>query len=258
VPLPKACPACASLDSLAPCGPGVERIHEEVRELFPEARAAVMASDTITGPAGAAAMVRAVAEHAVDILIGTQIVAKGHHFPLLTVVAVVDADLGLGGGDLRASERTFQLLSQVAGRAGRAERPGRVYLQTYLPDHPVIEALLSGDRAGFLARESEDRRAGGWPPFGRLVALIVSGHDAPRVEAHAHALSRAAPRLDGVRVLGPAPAPLALLRGRHRYRLLLRAERSVNVQSVVRDWVTRAPAPNGVRLQIDVDPYSFL
>ena len=258
VPLPKACPACAALDSLAPCGPGVERIHEEVRELFPEARAAVMASDTIRGPAGAAAMVRAVAEHHVDILIGTQIVAKGHHFPLLTVVAVVDADLGLGGGDLRASERTFQLLSQVAGRAGRAERPGRVYLQTYLPDHPVIEALLSGDRAGFLARESDDRRAGGWPPFGRLVALIVSGHDAPRVEAHALALSRAAPPHDGVRVLGPAPAPLALLRGRHRYRLLLRAERTVNVQSVVRDWVARAPAPNGVRLQVDVDPYSFL
>jgi primosomal protein N' (replication factor Y) len=173
------------------------------------------------------------------------------------VVAVVDADLGLGGGDLRASERTFQLLSQVAGRAGRAERAGHVYLQTYLPEHPVIEALLRGDRAGFLAREADDRRAGAWPPFGRLVALIVSGHDVRRVESHAQALARAAPRHDGVRVLGPAPAPLALLRGRHRYRLLLRAERSVSVQTVVRQWLARAPAPSGMRLQVDVDPYSF-
>jgi primosomal protein N' (replication factor Y) len=257
VDMPKACPSCAAVDSLAACGPGVERIAEEVATQFPQARRAVMASDTVAGPAAAAAMVRAMAEHRVDILIGTQIVAKGHHFPLLTVVAVVDADLGLGGGDLRASERTFQLLSQVAGRAGRAERAGHVYLQTYLPEHPVIEALLRGDRAGFLAREADDRRAGAWPPFGRLVALIVSGHDVRRVESHAQALARAAPRHDGVRVLGPAPAPLALLRGRHRYRLLLRAERSVSVQTVVREWLARAPAPNGVRLQVDVDPYSF-
>ncbi|MBM3508483.1 MAG: primosomal protein N', partial [Alphaproteobacteria bacterium] len=258
IPLPKACPACGALDSLAACGPGVERIAEEVAQLFPSARVAVMASDTITGPAAAEAMVRAVAEHRVDILIGTQIVAKGHHFPLLTVVAVVDADLGLGGGDLRASERTYQLLSQVAGRAGRAERPGRVYLQTYFPDHPVIEALIAGDRAGFLAREAEDRRAGGWPPFGRLVALIVSGPDARRVESYAQSLARAAPNLTGVRVLGPAPAPLALLRGRHRFRLLLRAERTVNVQAVVREWLARVPMTSGVRLQVDVDPYSFL
>lgn len=257
IPMPKRCPSCSSEDSLAACGPGVERIAEEVAALFPEARAAVMASDTIRGPADATALVRAVADHKVDILIGTQIVAKGHHFPLLTLVAVVDADLGLGGGDLRASERTFQLLSQVAGRAGRAERPGRVLLQTYMPKHPVMEALLTNDRAGFLARESEERRAGSWPPFGRLVALIVSGPNAPRVEDYARELARTAPHDSTVRVLGPAPAPLALLRGRHRFRLLLRAQRTVNVQAVMRAWLKRSRCPNGVRLQVDIDPYSF-
>ncbi|NBR29202.1 MAG: primosomal protein N' [Betaproteobacteria bacterium] len=257
VPMPKKCPSCSSEDSLAACGPGVERIAEEVAVLFPEARTAVMASDTIRGPADATAMVRAVAEHKVDILIGTQIVAKGHHFPLLTLVAVVDADLGLGGGDLRASERTYQLLSQVAGRAGRAERPGRVLLQTYMPEHPVMESLLADDRAGFLQRESEERRAGSWPPFGRLVALIVSGPNAARVEGYARDLARTAPQDSTVRVLGPAPAPLALLRGRHRFRLLLRAQRSVNVQAVMRAWLKRSKCPNGVRLQVDVDPYSF-
>lgn len=258
VEMPKACPECGTLDSLAACGPGVERVAEEVTRLFPEARAAVMASDTMTGPAAAATLVRAMAERKVDILIGTQIVAKGHHFPLLTVVAVVDADLGLDGGDLRAAERTFQLLSQVAGRAGRAERPGTVYLQTYAPKHPVMRALIQGDRAGFLAREAEDRRRGGWPPFGRLVALIVSGTNPSRVESYARDLARAAPRLTDVSVLGPAPAPLALLRGRHRFRLLLRAQRSANVQAVVRDWIRRVTAPSGVRLQVDIDPYSFL
>ena len=258
IPMPPACPSCSAIDSLAACGPGVERIAEEIAVLFPNARAAVMASDTVAGPAGAAALVRAITEHRVDILIGTQIVAKGHHFPLLTVVAVVDADLGLNGGDLRASERTFQLLAQVAGRAGRADRPGRVFLQTYSPEHPVMAALLSGDRAGFLAREADDRRGGSWPPFGRLVALIVSGAEAGRVEAYARALARVAPRQEDVHVIGPAPAPLALLRGRHRFRLLLKARRSANVQSVVRAWLARAKVPSGVRLQVDVDPYSFL
>ena len=257
IPMPRACPSCHTEDSLAACGPGVERIAEEVAQLFPDARAAVMASDTIRGPADATAMVRAVTEHKVDILIGTQIVAKGHHFPLLTLVAVVDADLGLGGGDLRASERTYQLLSQVAGRAGRAERPGHVLLQTYMPEHPVMEALLADDRAGFLQRESEERRAGTWPPFGRLVALIVSGPNAQRAEGYARDLARTAPHEEGVRVLGPAPAPLALLRGRHRFRLLLRAQRAVNVQAVMRAWLKRSTCPNGVRLQVDVDPYSF-
>jgi len=255
---PVSCPECGALESLAACGPGVERLAEEIAALFPLARTAVMASDTVTGPAAAAALVQAMANHEFDILIGTQIVAKGHHFPLLTVVAVVDADLGLSGGDLRATERTYQLLSQVAGRAGRAERPGRAYLQTYHPDHPVMAALISGDRDAFLEREAEAREAQLLPPFGRLVALIISGPDAGAVERFARGVARAAPAQKDVRVLGPVPAPLSMLRGRHRHRLLLRAARSVNVQGYVRQWLGGIKTPSGLRLQVDVDPYSFL
>ena len=255
---PATCPECGAQDSLAACGPGVERVAEEVIGHFAGARVTVMTSDTVAGPAAAAELVRAMADHEIDILIGTQIIAKGHHFPLLTVVAVVDADLGLAGGDLRAIERTYQLLAQVAGRAGRAERRGRVFLQTYHPDHPVMAALISGDRDAFLARESEDRRAQSLPPFGRLVALIASGPDGRRVEDFARTLARAAPDAANVRVLGPAPAPLSLLRGRHRHRLLLKAKRGVDVQEYVRRWVAGVPTPGGVRLQVDVDPYSFL
>ncbi len=255
---PDACPECGTPDSLAACGPGVERVAEEILGHFPNAHVSVMASDTVSGPAAAAELVRAMADHEIDILIGTQIVAKGHHFPLLTVVAVVDADLGLSGGDLRATERTYQLLSQVAGRAGRAERPGQVFLQTYHPDHPVMAALISGDRDAFLVREAEDRRDQHLPPFGRLAALIASGPDAAAVERYARSLARAAPAQPDVRVLGPVPAPLSLLRGRHRHRLLLRAKREVNVQAYVRNWLPKVPVPAGVRLQVDIDPYSFL
>ncbi len=256
--IPEKCPNCTAPNSFAACGPGVERVAEEVARLFPEARAAVMASDTIAGPTAAADLVRAVAEHRVDVLIGTQIVAKGHHFPLLTVVAVVDADLGLAGGDLRAAERTYQLLSQVAGRAGRAERPGRVFLQTYAPEHPVMEALLSGDRDAFIAREATERRDHDLPPFGRMVALIASGTDPDRVAQFVRALARAAPAVPDVHVLGPAPAPLAVLRGRHRHRLLVKATRAVNVQDYLRRWLGAVPVPGGVHLAVDVDPYSFL
>ena len=255
---PDSCPECGAVDSLAACGPGVERVAEELAGLFPEARTAVMASDTVTGPAAAAELVQAMANHEFDILIGTQIIAKGHHFPLLTVVVVVDADLGLSGGDLRATERTYQLLSQVAGRAGREERPGRAFLQTYHPDHPVMAALISGDRDAFLVREAEDRRSQSLPPFGRLVALIVSGPNPGVVEAFARNVARAAPAQKDVRVLGPAPAPLSMLRGRHRHRLLLKAKRGVNVQSYVRRWLGAVTTPSSVRLQVDVDPYSFL
>ncbi len=258
VAVPPACPDCGAEDSLAACGPGVERLHEEVAARFPDARCAVMASDTVSGPAAAAEMVRRMAAHEIDVLIGTQIVAKGHHFPLLTLVGVVDADLGLEGGDLRAAERTWQLLSQVAGRAGRAERPGRVLLQTFDPDHPVMRALAAGDTERFLAEEAAARRAAAMPPFGRLAALIVSGPQAAAVEGAARALARTAPAGEGVRVLGPAPAPLALLRGRHRWRLLLKAARGTNVQALLRRWLAAAAVPAGVRVQVDVDPQSFL
>jgi primosomal protein N' (replication factor Y) len=257
-PLPPLCPSCGDAASFAACGPGVERLAEEMALRFPKARLAVMASDTLIGPRAAAELVEAVASHAIDVLIGTQVVAKGHHFPLLTLVGVVDADLGLNGGDLRAAERTFQLLHQVAGRAGRAERPGIVYLQTYMPEHPVMRALIADDRDRFLAVEAEARRAQGWPPFGRLAALIISAPDDDSADFAARAYARAQPQMPGVEVLGPAPAPLAVLRGRHRRRFLLKTKRSVHIQAVLREWLAKVKVPGTVRIQVDVDPYSFL
>ncbi len=255
---PDACPSCGEADRFKPCGPGVERLAEEAAELFPEARVAVMASDTMTTPRHIVELLDRVARREVDILIGTQIVAKGHHFPLLTLVGVIDADLGLAGGDPRASERTWQLLTQVAGRAGRAERPGRVLLQSFMPEHPVLAAMARGDAQGFLAAELEERRRAGMPPFGRLAALIVSGPDQARVTQAGRDLARRAPQGPELRVLGPAPAPLNFLRGRHRERLLLKAERGVDVPALLRVWLSQVALPSGVKLSVDVDPYSFL
>jgi primosomal protein N' (replication factor Y) len=258
VPIPIECPACGAADSLTPVGPGVERITEEAAALFADARRLVMASDTITGPQAAAAAARMIAAREVDLIIGTQIVAKGWHFPHLTLVGVVDADLGLAGGDLRAAERTVQLLHQVSGRAGRAEAPGRVLLQTFSPDHPVMQALVRGDLAAFMAQEAAQRRPGHWPPYGRLAALIVSGDTAAAADALARDLGRSAPWGDGVEVLGPAPAPLAILRGRHRRRLLVKTRRDVAVQPLLRDWLRKVAVPRGARVEIDIDPVSFL
>lgn len=255
---PLQCPVCGAAGSLHPIGPGVERITEEARALFPEARLLVMASDTLTGPASAATAAAAIERREIDLIVGTQIVAKGWHFPHLTLVGVVDADLGLGGGDLRAAERTVQLLHQVAGRAGRAEAPGRVLLQTFAPEHPVMQALVAGDLAAFYEREAALRRPGGWPPYGRLAALIVSADSAEAADRTARALGHMAPAGEGMQVLGPAPAPLALLRGRHRRRLLLRARRDVPVQPVLRAWLSRVKVGGGVRVDVDVDPVSFL
>mgnify|MGYP001820214461 FL=1 len=256
--LPRECPACGAEDSLVACGPGVERVSEEVAALFPAARMTVLSSDTLHGPQAAAEAVEAIQRREVDIIVGTQIVAKGHHFPLLTLVGVVDADLGLSGGDLRATERTYHLLHQVAGRAGRAERPGRVLLQTHAPEHPVMQALARGDRARFLEQEAASRRRGGLPPFFRLAALILSAPDAERADTAAQALARAAPRVEGLEILGPAPAPLAVLRGRHRRRFLVKARRDVALQAELRDWLGRVRLAGGVRLAVDIDPYSFL
>jgi primosomal protein N' (replication factor Y) len=257
-PIPPACPNCQAQGSLTPVGPGVERVLEEVQQQFPDARRIVMASDTMPGPAAAAAAAEAIATRQVDLIIGTQIVAKGWHFPHLTLVGVVDADLGLAGGDLRAAERTLQLLHQVSGRAGRAEAPGKVLLQTFSPEHAVMRALVSGDVAAFMAEEAAGRRPGHWPPFGRLAALIVSSEDEREADRAARDLGLAAPRAPGVEVLGPAPAPLALLRGRHRRRLLLKARRDVPVQPLLREWLARVDLPNSVRVQVDVDPVGFL
>jgi primosomal protein N' (replication factor Y) (superfamily II helicase) len=257
-PVPACCPECLVAGALVPCGPGVERLLEEVTARFPAARAALMVSDLMQGPRAAAELAQAMTERRFDLLIGTQIVAKGHHFPMLTLVGVVDADLGLTGGDLRAAERTYQLLHQVGGRAGRAEHKGRVLLQTFMPDQPVMKALAAGDRDRFLEAEAAARRQAGLPPFGRLAALIVSAADAEAADFAARALSRAAPQLPGVTVLGPAPAPLAILRGRHRRRFLVKAGREVHLQRVLRDWLSRVRVQGSVRVQVDIDPYSFL
>ena len=256
--IPPTCPSCGAEHSLTPIGPGVERITEEAAALFPDARTLVMASDTMPGPHAAAEAAHRIERREVDLIIGTQIVAKGWHFPHLTLVGVVDADLGLAGGDLRAAERTVQLLHQVAGRAGRAEAPGAVLLQTWSPEHPVMQALVGGDLAAFMTAEADGRRPGHWPPFGRLAALIVSADTAQQADELARDLGRAAPRADGVVVLGPAPAPLAILRGRHRRRLLLKARRDVAVQPLLRAWLDRVPVPGRARVDVDVDPVSFL
>ncbi|MEK0082125.1 primosomal protein N' [Benzoatithermus flavus] len=258
MPAPEHCPSCGAVGMLAASGPGVERLAEELEELLPTARVALMTSDTIADTKAAAAIVQAMEARRVDVLIGTQIIAKGHHFPALTLVGVVDADLGLGGGDLRAAERTFQLLYQVSGRAGREERPGRVLIQTHLPEHPVMQALAVGDKDRFLAVELEERRTGEMPPFGRLAALIFAGSDAERVKAEARAVARAAPETEGIVVLGPAPAPLALLRGRYRERLLVKATAGIDLPGWLRAWLAPIKLPAAVHLQVDVDPVSFL
>lgn len=255
---PDICESCGQDKSFVPCGPGVERIVEEVTRLFPLYRIGVMASDTMTSPQAMDELVHRVLNGNIDVLIGTQMMAKGHHFPKLTLVGVVDADLGLAGGDLRASEKTFQLMHQVAGRAGRAERPGRVMLQTYMPDHPVMQALEQNNREAFLAYEMEDRERTDFPPFGRLAALIVSGPDEAKVEQTARLLARLAPRDSSIEVLGPAPAALAMVRGRYRWRLLLKSNKETKLQPILRHWLHQVQPDYNVRIQVDVDPFSFL
>jgi primosomal protein N' (replication factor Y) (superfamily II helicase) len=259
IPIPEECPNCGAEHSLVPCGPGIERIDEEIAERFPQARRVLLSSDLTTGIADLRETLREIEEREVDIIIGTQLVAKGHHFPGLALVGVVDADLGLAHADPRAAERTFQLLSQVTGRAGRAAIPGRGLIQTYMPEHPVIQALVSGDRDTFLAREIEERRKATMPPFGRLASLLVTGSAREAVETYARAVARAAPAAAKIQLLGPAEAPLSVIRGRHRYRLLVKAPRETDIQAYLRLWLAAAPKPKGdVRLMVDIDPYSFL
>ena len=257
-PPPAKCPACQAEGSMAACGPGVERVAEEAAALFPEAARLILTSDTASGPAKTAELLRMIADREVDLVIGTQIIAKGHHFPNLTLVGVVDADLGLSGGDLRGSERTFQLLHQVSGRAGRADLAGLVLIQTYDPSRPVMQALKAGDRDRFYALESEERRIAGMPPFGRLAAVILSGGDPDEVDRLGQHLARTAPHQDGIHVLGPAPAPLALLRGRHRRRFLVKARRDVSLQPVLRHWLGGVKTRGDLMLDVDIDPYSFM
>jgi len=257
-PPPRACPECATEDALVACGPGVERISDEVGLLFPNARRAVVTSDTLWSPVKAADFVARMEAGEIDIVIGTQLVTKGYHFPNLTLVGVVDADLGLQGGDLRAAERSFQQIMQVAGRAGRAVKPGHVYLQTHEPDAPVMRALISGDAESFYAAETESRRLANAPPFGRFAAIIVSSENLREAEAIARQIAESAPKMEGMDVYGPAPAPLAMLRGRHRQRLLVHARRTLDVQHALRDWLGTLTWPRRVRVSVDIDPYSFV
>lgn len=259
-PIPEHCPECGEIaeDALVACGPGVERVAAEAQKLFPDARIAQMTSDVLASSEEAERLIHAVTAGEIDLLIGTQMMAKGHHFPNLALVGVVDADMGLAGGDLRAGERCWQLLHQLAGRAGRAETPGQVLLQTYLPDHPVMRALEAHDRDGFLELEKSQRLSAKMPPFGKLAAIILEGPKEPIVMDFARKIARSAPARADIRCIGPAPAPLAILRGKYRYRLLVKAERVTKLQDVLREWLTPLKPPSSVKMKIDIDPYSFL
>ncbi|WP_426033013.1 primosomal protein N' [Cypionkella sp. TWP1-2-1b2] len=258
-PIPTECPACKVEGKMAPVGPGVERLAEEVVALFPDARVAVLSSDLFGSARALKEQIVAIAEGAADIIIGTQIVAKGHNFPLLTLVGVIDADLGLQGSDLRAAERTFQLMRQVAGRAGRADKPGTALLQTFQPEHPVIRAILGGDEEAFWRAEATERRMAGVPPYGRMAGIILSSPDVAQVfEFGAELARRDGPlRKVGAQVYGPAPAPVARVRGRHRVRLLIKAEKTAPLQVAIAEWVGQFKLPNNLRLSIDIDPQSF-
>jgi primosomal protein N' (replication factor Y) len=258
-PVPEACPECGTLDHLVACGPGVERIAEEVAATFSEARIIVLSSDMAGGVKRLRLELDAIAKGEADIVIGTQLVAKGHNFPNMTLVGVVDADLGLANGDPRAAERTFQLLNQVTGRAGRTGRKSLGLIQTYQPDHPVMRAIVSSDAAAFYNREIEERERSTLPPFGRLAALIISADNRPDAENHARALRRAAPSSPEISVLGPAEAPLALVRGRHRFRILVHGTKRADIQGFIRVLLAAGPKEKGsIRVQVDIDPQSFL
>ncbi len=256
--IPQTCPECGSESGLTACGPGVERIAEEVRGRFPQARIEILSSDTASSFNEISAAITRMENKETDILIGTQILAKGHHFPALTLVGIVDADLGLMGSDLRAAEQTFQLLSQVAGRAGRADKKGTVYVQTMYSENAVLKALAAGDREQFTKLEKKSRQALHLPPYGRLAALIVSSSNADATERTASDLIKCAPRGNGIEVLGPAPAPIFMLRGKFRYRLLLKTLRNINIQMILKKWFKMVDIPRNVRVEADVDPYSFM
>ena len=258
MPKPENCPLCGAKDSLMGVGPGVERVAEEVRVLLPEAKVEIFSSDTAIGGEATRGIVERMADGEIDVLVGTQIVAKGHNFPNLTLVGVVDADSGLQGGDLRAGERTYQLLSQVAGRAGRAERPGRALIQTYQPDNPAMQALAAGDRDGFLQIERDVREELTLPPFGRMAAMILSAPDPAMAKEIGLIAGKAAPNGEGITVYGPAPAPISILRGRHRSRFLVTSPRDVDLSAYMAAWMRGLKLPNAARVAVDIDPYSFL
>lgn len=255
---PDICPSCGEKDSLISCGPGVERVAEEARLLFPDAQIETITSDTVTTLKEFSEIVDKLNQGKIDILVGTQMLAKGHHFPNLTLVGIIDADLGLAGGDLRAGERSFQLLSQVIGRAGREQKKGRAFLQTFSPDAPVLKAMKNGNISEFLQEEMKMRRFLHMPPFGRLASVILSGKKRENVEQAAQKLARCIPDFEGLEVLGPAQAPLFLLKKNYRYRFLVKTEKGFNTQAFLKKWIQMASLPASVHVKIDIDPYNFL
>ncbi len=258
-PMPEACPSCQAEGRLAPVGPGVERLAEEVAALFPDARRAVLSSDLFASARALKEQIGLIADGGADIIIGTQMVAKGHNFPLLTLVGVIDADLGLQGSDLRAAERTFQLVRQVSGRAGRADKPGLCLIQTHQPEHPVIRAIIAGDEEAFWAAEAAERRAAGVPPYGRMAGIVISASDLDAAFDLGNHLARNAAPLQaiGAQLYGPAPAPIARVRGRHRVRLLIKAEKGAPIQGAIRKWLAPVRLKGDIRLSVDIDPQSF-
>ncbi|MBP5160982.1 MAG: primosomal protein N' [Alphaproteobacteria bacterium] len=252
------CPSCHTENSLIACGAGVEKIAEEVKTLFPTARIEVVTSDTMSSPSHFQRILTALENQEIDVLIGTQMLAKGHHFKDLTLVGILDADFSLQGGDLRASERSFQLLQQVSGRAGRMHKSGRAFIQTYKPDNLVIQAMQQGDRAAFLTAEIDSRKALAMPPFGRLAALVVSGKNEKKTKEVALALQHAIPLFKGVEILGAVQAPLYVLRGKYRWRFLIKTQLKVDIQAVIKMWLSQIKCPASVSIKTDIDPYTFL
>jgi len=258
MPKPKMCPECGSEEGLVACGPGVERVAEEVKNRFPDARIAVVSSDTTSSFAEVSSVISQMEQGQLDIIIGTQILAKGHHFPMLTLVGVVDADLGLMGSDLRASEQTYQLLTQVAGRAGRGDKKGIVYMQTVYPENNVLKALVENDREKFIQIEKKSRQILQMPPFGKLAAIIVTGENLEKTEKTAFLLGKCAPNTNMITTFGPAPAPLFMVRGKYRYRLLLKTQKFINIQDIIKKWLSMIETPTNVRIKVDINPYSFM
>lgn len=255
--IPKECPECGAEESLVACGPGVERIAEEAKMVLPDANVLLLSSDITNSPKALEEALKSITSGDVDVIIGTQLIAKGHHFPKLTCVGVVDADIGLSGGDMRAAERTFQLLHQVSGRAGRSGLKGHVYIQSYMPDHTVMQAIAAGKRDPFLKLEAGEREAASMPPYGKLASLIISGPKIDTVQAYCRLLAQSAPAYTNIQVLGPAEAMLAVLRGKHRWRFLIRAPKDIHIQQVVDNWIKGVKKPSNVQLKVDIDPQSF-
>ena len=256
--IPVKCPHCGSEEGLTACGPGVERVAEEAINRFSNAKVEILSSDNAGSFTAVSKILERMERKEIDILVGTQIIAKGHHFPNLTLIGIVDADLGLMGSDLRAAERTYQLLSQVAGRAGRGEKCGQVYLQTVYPENNVLKAIINNDRNSFIELEKSTRKLLHYPPYGKLAALIVSGSNSALVERVARSLGKTAPHTEHIEVLGPAPAPLYLLKDKYRYRLLLKTSRQINIQNVIKQWIAMNKIPSSIRIEADIDPYSFM